>query len=400
MRWRLPTVFKGRNRQTGELVALKEIYIDSEEGTPSTAIREISLMKELQHENILALHDVIHTDNKLLLVSEFMDQDLKKYMDARGAGQPLDPAVAKSFSLQLLRGIAFCHAKRVLHRDLKPQNLLVNGRGQLKLADFGLARAFGIPVSTFSNEVVTLWYRAPDVLLGNRAYSTSIDVWSTACIIAEMFTGRPLFPGSTDDDQLQRIFRLLGTPSERTWPGISLLPGSIDIDPPATRKPNRPVQPLQLRPLPADLPPRSGTPRRHVDQQATARGPPLRRGGHVLAELAEDGPIRHAAGGREVAPPRGGREAAVAAGDEALEEARPAHEAVLVRAQGGGELRGGRRGRASEERGVVRGGRARCAVGAGGRGGGEEDLLWGLRCYGRSGGCGGGEGGEGEDAEW
>ncbi|KAK4696708.1 negative regulator of the PHO system, partial [Lecanoromycetidae sp. Uapishka_2] len=218
------TVFKGRNRQTGELVALKEIHLDSEEGTPSTAIREISLMKELKHENIVSLHDVIHTENKLMLVFEYMDKDLKKYMDSRGSGGQLDFVTIKSFMHQLLQGIAFCHDNRVLHRDLKPQNLLINNKGQLKLADFGLARAFGIPVNTFSNEVVTLWYRAPDVLLGSRTYNTSIDIWSAGCIMAEMYTGRPLFPGTTNEDQLQKIFRIMGTPSERSWPGISQFP--------------------------------------------------------------------------------------------------------------------------------------------------------------------------------
>src|ERR1700753_2708021 len=217
-------VFKGRNRQTGEMVALKEIHLDSEEGTPSTAIREISLMKELKHENIVSLYDVIHTENKLMLVFEFMDKDLKKYMDSRGDRGQLDYVTIKSFMQQLLRGIAFCHDNRVLHRDLKPQNLLINTKGQLKLADFGRVRAFGIPVNTFSNEVVTLWYRAPDVLLGSRTYNTSIDIWSAGCIMAEMYTGRPLFPGTTNEDQLQKIFRLMGTPSERTWPGISQLP--------------------------------------------------------------------------------------------------------------------------------------------------------------------------------
>ncbi|KAI9811100.1 MAG: negative regulator of the PHO system [Phylliscum demangeonii] len=218
------TVFKGRNRQTGELVALKEIHLDSEEGTPSTAIREISLMKELKHENIVALYDVIHTENKLMLVFEYMDKDLKKFMDSRGDRGQLDYATIKSFMYQLLQGVAFCHENRVLHRDLKPQNLLIKNKGQLKLADFGLARAFGIPVNTFSNEVVTLWYRAPDVLLGSRTYNTSIDIWSAGCIMAEMYMGRPLFPGTTNDDQLQKIFRLMGTPSEATWPGVSQLP--------------------------------------------------------------------------------------------------------------------------------------------------------------------------------
>ena len=215
------TVYKGRNRATGALVALKEISLDSEEGTPSTAIREISLMKELDHENIVTLYDVIHTENKLTLVFEYMDKDLKKYMEVHGQQSALDLKVVKSFMFQLLKGIMFCHDNRVLHRDLKPQNLLINNKGELKLGDFGLARAFGIPFNTFSNEVVTLWYRAPDVLLGSRAYTTSIDIWSAGCIFAEMCTGKPLFPGTANEDQLIKIFRLMGTPNERTWPGIS-----------------------------------------------------------------------------------------------------------------------------------------------------------------------------------
>ena len=219
------TVYKGRNRQLGTLVALKEINLDSEEGTPSTAIREISIMKELRHENIVTLYDVIHTENKLTLVFEHMDKDLKKYMDAYGNRNGSLPApVVKSFMFQLLKGIAFCHDNRVLHRDLKPQNLLINDKGQLKLGDFGLARAFGIPVNTFSNEVVTLWYRAPDVLLGSRNYTTSIDMWSAGCILAEMFSGKPLFTGSSNEDQLKKIFRIMGTPNERTWPGVSSYP--------------------------------------------------------------------------------------------------------------------------------------------------------------------------------
>ena len=243
-------VFKGRNRQTGEIVALKEIYLDLEEGTPSTAIREISLMKELKHENILSLYDVIHTENKLMLVFEYMDKDLKKYIDTRG--DQLDYVQTKSFVYQLLSGVAFCQESRVLHRDLKPQNLLINQNDQLKLADFGLARAFGIPVNTFSSEVVTLWYRAPDVLLGSRTYNTSIDIWSAGCIIAEMYTGRPLFPGSTNEDQLQKIFRIMGTPSELTWPGISHFPEYKPSFPVYEKQDLRNIVP-QIDPLGLDL---------------------------------------------------------------------------------------------------------------------------------------------------
>jgi negative regulator of PHO system len=124
---------------------------------PSTAIREISLMKELKHENVVSLRDVIRDDNKLMLVFEFMDKgDLRTYMDTQGNHGALNPATIKSFMYQLLCSINFCHANRIMYRDLKPQNLLINTKGQLKLADFGLVCAFGIPVGTFSYKVVTL----------------------------------------------------------------------------------------------------------------------------------------------------------------------------------------------------------------------------------------------------
>ncbi|XP_072434979.1 cyclin-dependent kinase 2-like isoform X6 [Chiloscyllium punctatum] len=160
-------VYKAMNKVTGEMVALKKIRLDAEmEGVPSTAIREISLLKELNHPNIV----------------------------------------------------------KVLHRDLKPQNLLINDAGAIKLADFGLARAFGVPVRTYTHEVVTLWYRAPEILMGCKFYSTAVDVWSIGCIFAEMVTRKPLFPGDSEIDQLFRIFRTLGTPNEAVWLGVTQLP--------------------------------------------------------------------------------------------------------------------------------------------------------------------------------
>jgi cyclin-dependent kinase len=222
-------------QETGEIVALKRIRLDSEdEGVPCTAIREISLLKELKHVNIVRLYDVIHTEKKLTLVFEYLDQDLKKYLD--DCGGMMSKPTMKSFMYQLLKGIAFCHEHRVLHRDLKPQNLLINKKGELKLADFGLARAFGIPVRSYSHEVVTLWYRAPDVLMGSRKYGTPIDIWSAGCIFAEMITGRPLFPGTSASDQLLKIFKILGTPNEKIWPSITELSGY---------KPDFPVYPPQ-----------------------------------------------------------------------------------------------------------------------------------------------------------
>ncbi|KAJ1924078.1 negative regulator of the PHO system [Tieghemiomyces parasiticus] len=241
------TVFKGEDTQTGAIVALKDIHYDPEEGTPSTAVREIALMKELRHENIVRLLHVEQTENNLVMVFEFMDKDLKKYMDTMGAPGTgaLSPMTIRQFLYHLLQGLAFCHDRRVLHRDLKPQNLLISANGVLKLADFGLARSTGIPVTTFSNEVVTLWYRAPDVLLGSKNYDTTIDMWSVGCIFAEMYTGRPLFPGNNVDDQINRIFRVLGTPTVTSWPLMAELPNVQG----KTFTPHQPVRLQEVLPM-------------------------------------------------------------------------------------------------------------------------------------------------------
>lgn len=213
------TVYKGRSLLTETLVALKEIRLEHEEGAPCTAIREVSLLRNLQHANIVTLHDIIHTEKSLTLVFEYVDRDLKQYLhDCHGI---MHPDNVQLFLYQLLRGLDFCHRRRILHRDLKPQNLLINDRGDLKLADFGLARAKSIPIKTYSNEVVTLWYRPPDILLGSTEYSTHIDMWGVGCIFYEMATGWPLFPGSTVEEELTLIFKRLGTPTEETWPGVT-----------------------------------------------------------------------------------------------------------------------------------------------------------------------------------
>ena len=201
-------------------MALKKIRLENEdEGVPSTAIREISLLKETQHQNIVKLKEVIHEPSKLYLIFEYVEHDLKKFMNLTKA--PVPPATVKSFLYQILCGVAYCHSHRIIHRDLKPQNLLIDKHNIVKLADFGLARAFGLPVGTLTHEVVTLWYRAPEIMLGQKQYSLPVDIWSIGCIFAEMAMKKPLFMGDSEIDQIFKIFQLLGTPDETTWPGIT-----------------------------------------------------------------------------------------------------------------------------------------------------------------------------------
>ena len=216
-------VYKARSVRTGEAVAMKQMKLDAQkEGVPSTAIREIALLKELVHPNVVRILDVFCNPNKLVLVFEFLENDLKKYMKALNG--PLSPSTVNNFAYQLCRGVEFCHANRIIHRDLKPQNLLIARRLFLKIADFGLARAFAVPVPAYTHEVVTVWYRPPEILLGAKLYSVPVDLWSIGCVIGEMATGAPLFAGDSEIDTIFKIFQKLGTPSEQVWPGVGELP--------------------------------------------------------------------------------------------------------------------------------------------------------------------------------
>lgn len=228
-------MYRGTQRCTGKTVAIKRIpFADSttEGGVPCSVIREISLLRELDHVNVVRLLDVLQArPGGLYLVFEYVAHDLKTFMDqyqtsddpAERRGLPVP--MVKSFMSQILSGVAFCHTYRVLHRDLKPHNLLISADGkQLKLADFGLARLSGLPNGPYTHEVVTLWYRAPELLLGTNRYSNAVDVWSIGCIFAEMASGTPLFPGRTDIDQLFKVFQRRGTPTSEVWPYVTRLP--------------------------------------------------------------------------------------------------------------------------------------------------------------------------------
>ncbi|XP_078175546.1 cyclin-dependent kinase B1-1-like [Carex rostrata] len=226
-------VYKAKDNVSGQLVALKKTRLEmDEEGIPPTALREISILQLLSKSiyvvRLLCVEHVEKNGKQLLyLVFEFLDTDLKKFIDSHRRGpspRPIPPTVIKSFLYQLLKGVAHCHSHGVLHRDLKPQNLLVDKeKGILKIADLGLGRAFTIPLKSYTHEIVTLWYRAPEVLLGTTHYSTGVDMWSVGCIFAEMARRQALFPGDSELQQLLHIFRMLGTPTEKEWPGVTAL---------------------------------------------------------------------------------------------------------------------------------------------------------------------------------
>lgn len=173
--------------------------------------------------NYYRLKEVLYSEKSLYLVFEYLEFDLKKYLKSRTTQMPA--AQVQSLLYQILQALVYLHSRRIFHRDLKPQNLLIDSSGTVvKLADFGLARAFGLPIKTYTHEVVTLWYRCPEILLGQKQYSLGVDLWSTGCIFAEMAQRRPLFMGDSEIDQIFKIFKVLGTPNEQNWPEALKLP--------------------------------------------------------------------------------------------------------------------------------------------------------------------------------
>ncbi|KAL6983848.1 cyclin-dependent kinase [Sarracenia purpurea var. burkii] len=218
-------VYRARDKKTEEIVALKKVKMEKEtEGFPLTSLREINILLSFHHPSIVDVKEVVMGGlDSIFMVMEYMEHDLKGLMETMK--QPFSQSEVKCLMLQLLEGVKYLHDNWVLHRDLKTSNLLLNNRGELKICDFGLARQYGSPLKPYTHLVVTLWYRAPELLLGAKKYSTAIDMWSLGCIMAEMLSKAPLFNGKTEFDQLDKIFRILGTPNETIWPGFSKLPG-------------------------------------------------------------------------------------------------------------------------------------------------------------------------------
>lgn len=214
-------VYRCRNTVTGEIVAVKNIFFHECDGVPSSVIREVSLLKELDHINIVRLLEVLSTDNKVSLIFEYLDNDLKDFM-LSFPSIVKDPQIIKRFLHQILSGVLYCHSNKIVHRDLKTNNLLVDRRNNVvKVADFGLARAVDIPLKSLTGKVGNFLFMAPEILLGSGQYSTPVDMWGVGCIFAEMVMKRHLFRGANRKDQLEKISSIMGTPDEQMWPGVT-----------------------------------------------------------------------------------------------------------------------------------------------------------------------------------
>ncbi|CAH1110644.1 unnamed protein product [Psylliodes chrysocephalus] len=230
------TVYRAKDKKTGNDVALKKVWVPlTEDGIPMNTLREISLLRQLNaldHPNIVRLLDVCHgqqVEKELImyLVFEHVEQDLATYIERNPKG--FSAIHIRNLSKEIINGVDFLHSNRVVHRDLKPQNLLVTHDGHIKLADFGLAKTYDFDMK-LTSVVVTLWYRAPEVLLG-LPYATPVDIWSIGCIIVELYSLKALFCGTTEGDQLSKIFRIIGKPLEEEWPeeNVSIKWNSFDV---------------------------------------------------------------------------------------------------------------------------------------------------------------------------
>ncbi|XP_066413524.1 cyclin-dependent kinase 10 isoform X1 [Molothrus aeneus] len=212
-------VYRARDTLTNETVALKKVRMDNEkDGMPISSLREITLLLQLQHPNIVELKDVVvgnHLES-IFLVMGYCEQDLASLLE--NMQTPFSEAQVKCIILQVLKGLQYLHENYIIHRDLKVSNLLMTDKGCVKIADFGLARTYGMPPKPMTPKVVTLWYRAPELLLGMTTQTTSIDMWAAGCILAELLAHKPLLPGTSEIHQIDLIVQLLGTPNENIWP--------------------------------------------------------------------------------------------------------------------------------------------------------------------------------------
>lgn len=218
---------------TESKVAIKKIKVQTEyrDGLAMDAIREVKFLQELSHPNIIALHAVFSSKNQNLnLVLEYLPRGDLEMLIRDSQNISYGTAEIKAWMGMLGRGVWFCHENFVLHRDIKPNNLLIAADGDVKLADFGLARSFADPYRGMTSNVITRWYRPPELLFGARSYSGTVDVWSMGMVFAELILRVPFVAGITDMNQLELICQAIGTPTEANWPGVSKLEGYLKFD--------------------------------------------------------------------------------------------------------------------------------------------------------------------------
>ncbi|CAO2834189.1 unnamed protein product [Amaranthus hypochondriacus] len=213
------SVYKARDLETGKIVAMKKVrFVNMDPESVRFMAREILILRKLDHPNIMKLEGLVTSrmSGSLYLVFEYMEHDLAGLL-AR-PGNKFTESQIKCYMQQLLSGLVHCHSRGVLHRDIKGSNLLINNDGVLKIGDFGLATSFKPgQKQPLTSRVVTLWYRAPELLLGSTEYGIAVDMWSVGCIVAELFAGKPIMPGRTEVEQMHKIFKLCGSPSESYW---------------------------------------------------------------------------------------------------------------------------------------------------------------------------------------
>lgn len=218
-------VYRAMDTRSGEIVALKRMrMIEEKDGIPVSGLREISILLKCDHINIVKLREIAVGRNldSIFLVMNYCEQDLASLLD--NMQTPFSEAQVKCIMLQVIRGLRYLHGLFIVHRDLKVSNLLMTDKGCVKVADFGLARWFGVPSKPMTPKVVTLWYRAPELLLNSNTHTTAIDMWSCGCIFGELLAHKPLLPGRSEIHQLELIIDLLGTPNDHIWPEFSSLP--------------------------------------------------------------------------------------------------------------------------------------------------------------------------------
>ncbi|GAB7350619.1 hypothetical protein MBLNU459_g1185t1 [Dothideomycetes sp. NU459] len=239
-------VSRARESATGEIVAIKKMKMEgsAENGFPVTALREIQTLNASRHRHIVHLREVVVGEhgntNDVFLVMEFLEHDLKTLME--DMKDPFLPSEVKTLMLQLGSAVEFLHERWILHRDLKTSNILMNNRGEIKVADFGMARFCGDPPPrNLTQLVVTLWYRSPELLLGTTSYDRGVDMWSIGCIFGELLTNEPLLQGKNEVDQLSKIFELCGIPTDATWPNFRRLPNARSLRLPRTSTQSGPV---------------------------------------------------------------------------------------------------------------------------------------------------------------